>query len=255
MSKTSDSESPVFYFNSNDPDTITAAQNAQESFRYLWRELSWEQRRVIPALDMAAVKVAFCDNPGESGAPVEHMWLNEIDFDGYYVWGVLLNTPNQLESVVAGDSVRVPLNRVGDWMYAIFGEVYGAYSVDLIRKKMNDEERSAHDEAWGLNFGEPGVIKVVPDDYDPEQDHPMSVNMAESFQTFLSDDPSLVNSVDEKGWTLLHHQSLAGNKTIVDILLSAGADARAKTKDGRTALDLASTAPWPKIEATLRPLT
>lgn len=221
----------------------------------MWRELSWEQRRIVPALDLALVKGAFCDTPGKRGAPIEHMWLNDIDFDGRNVTGVLLQPPIRLKSVAEGDRVRVSLGRLGDWMYAIAGEVYGAFSIDLLRSELSVKERVEHDEGWDLDFGEPGTIKIVPDNQDPEEEHPMCLNMAKSFRSFLSKDPDLINNADKKGWTLLHHQALAGNKTIVDILLKEGANPKAKTKKGRTALDLAKAAPWPKIEATLRPLT
>ncbi|MDF1665214.1 MAG: DUF2314 domain-containing protein [Planctomycetota bacterium] len=250
MNEPSESKSPIFYFDHSDPDTITAAQNAQETFRFLWRELSWEQRRIIPALDMAAIKVAFCDDPNDAKSPVEHMWMNEIDFDGHSVSGVLINSPRQLESVSLGDFARVPLDRLGDWIYAIDGIAYGAYSVQLMRSKMSEDQRVEHDEAWGLDFGDPTHVRVVPPEYDLEGEHPMSKNMGDSFKTFLEDDPELVSRVDERGWTLLHHQSLAGNKTIVDILLKSGADPRLKGTDGRSPIDLASA--WPFIESTLR---
>lgn len=83
MSENDEAESPVFYFDPSDPDLLTAAQSAQESFRFLWREFSWEQRRIIPALDMAAVKVVFSDDFNDVDSPIEHMWMNEIGFDGH----------------------------------------------------------------------------------------------------------------------------------------------------------------------------
>lgn len=51
---------------------------------------------------------------------------------------------------------------------------------------------------------------------------------------------------------MLHHQSLAGNKTIVEILLGLGADPKLKSTDGRSAIDLAVAAGWPLIEAAHR---
>jgi uncharacterized protein len=65
------------------------------------------------------------------------MWLNEIDFDGQFVSGILLNDPNRLKSVKVGDSARFTRDQITDWMYVIDGEVYGAFTVNLIRSRMS----------------------------------------------------------------------------------------------------------------------
>ena len=47
---------------------------AQHSFKFFWRELSWERRRIVPALDMAMIKLPFTDGPRSDGKPeFEHM--------------------------------------------------------------------------------------------------------------------------------------------------------------------------------------
>ena len=48
-------------------------------------------------------------------------------------------------------------------MYAISGEVFGAYTVNLMRSRMGRQERQEHDSAWGLNFGDPTKIRVAPE--------------------------------------------------------------------------------------------
>src|ERR687891_2755598 len=50
---------PVFMFDGEDPEMREACEAAQRSFKYFWRELSWEQRRIVPGLDMAMVKLPF----------------------------------------------------------------------------------------------------------------------------------------------------------------------------------------------------
>lgn len=91
------------------------------------------------------------------------MWLPEVDFDGRVVSGVLLNDPNWLKTVKKGDAARVPLGEISDWMYAISGEVFGAYTVNLLRSRMGGQERQQHDAAWGLSFGDPKKIRVAPE--------------------------------------------------------------------------------------------
>lgn len=263
--------SKVFLFNDSDPEMQAAYEKARANFRFFWRELAWEGRRIIPALDLACVKAPFSDGArgksAESDPEVEQMWLGEVDFDGQLVSGVLLNNPNWLKSVKAGDPARMPINGITDWMYAINGEVYGGYTVNLMRARMSKEERKEHDSAWGLNFGDPHKIRVAPEQKksggflkslfgkggDTEiPEHPMSEAMASSLKESLADEPSMLHAADDRGWTLLHQQALAGSAATVKVLLEAGADRRAVTKHGMTPLQLAKSLGWDKVVALLR---
>lgn len=66
--------SPVFYAQSEDQEMDQAVVRAVASFKYLWRELTWEYRRIVPALELSAIKAAFKDSEDGLDA-VEHMWL------------------------------------------------------------------------------------------------------------------------------------------------------------------------------------
>jgi len=140
---------PVFLFDNSDPEMQRAYETARGTFRYFWREVAWERRRIVPALDLACVKAPFSDGRRVSSTnpEVEHMWIGEVDFDGQFVQGELLNNPNWLTSVKAGDAARIPLAEISDWMYAIGGEVYGAYTVNLMRSRMGARELREHDTA------------------------------------------------------------------------------------------------------------
>lgn len=242
-----------------------AHENARETFRFFWREVAWERRRIVPALDMAYVKAPFSDGKKAkraAGVPnVEHMWMSEIEFDGEFVTGVLMNSPNWVKSVKEGDSVRIPLSEISDWMYVMSGVVYGAFTVNLMRSRMGKKERKSHDDAWGLDFGDPTKIRIARKSTkgdkvqtvwfgDPEadtQEHPMSVNMICSFKEQIAQDPSFISDTDDNGWTLLHQEALAGSAAIVRVLLDAGADPNAKTNDGKTALQLAQSLGWENV--------
>jgi uncharacterized protein YegJ (DUF2314 family) len=261
--------SRVFMFDNSDPEMQRAYENARASFRYFWREVSWERRRIIPALDLACVKAPFCDDEqgtrSKDTPEVEHMWLSEIDFDGQVVSGVLLNAPNWLKTVKKGDSARIPLGQINDWMYVISGEVFGAYTVNLLRSRMGRQQRQEHDSAWGLNFGDPGKSRVVPEPnkgggllknwfgkrQTDLQEHPMSEAMASSLKEQLAKDPSLVASKDDRGWAFLHQEALAGNFATVKVLLEAGADPNAVTNHGMTPVQLARSLGWDKVVALL----
>ncbi len=261
--------SKVFMFDNSDPEMQRAYENARANFRYFWREVAWERRRIVPALDLACVKAPFADGkdaPRPRGAPeVEHMWMDQVDFDGRHVSGVVLNDPNWLKTVKKGDTARLPLDEISDWMYVISGEVFGAYTVNLLRSRMGRKELQEHDAAWGLNFGDPTKIRVAPEPKkggglfkgwfgkrpaDPEE-HPMSVNMAASLKEQLAKDPSLVSTKSDRGWTLLHQEALAGSAPTVKVLLEAGADPNAVTEHGMTPVQLARSLGWEKVAALL----
>ncbi|MEM7013995.1 MAG: DUF2314 domain-containing protein, partial [Verrucomicrobiota bacterium] len=260
---------------SEDPQLTAAAEMARNTFKFLWRELAWERRRIVPGLDLACVKLAFADGPDSS---VEHMWISDVDFDGAAVRGTLINEPNWLTSVKQGDVAEAPLSEIGDWMYAVNSRVYGAYTVNLMRSQMAPAERAQHDEAWGLDFGDPNQIELVPanfygsekksgfigklfgkkqnaspEDSTPieEREHPMSENMRPSLEEHLAGDPSAANSPDDNGWTFLHHQALAGSAASVEVLLNHGADVNMSTSSGLTPLSLAKSLGWPRVEKLL----
>ena len=254
--------SKVFMFDNSDPEMQRAYEQARATFRYFWREVAWESRRIVKGLDLASVKAPFSDGGGDTrkeGEPeVEQMWLGEVDFDGQFMSGVLLNSPNWIKSVKAGDPARMPLDEITDWMYALGGEVYGAYTVNLMRSRMDKRARKEHDTAWGLNFGDPTTIRVVPQkkgwfgSRDAEvQEHPMSEAMASKWKSQLLADASLANSKDDKGWTFLHHLALAGSAATVRVLLECGADPNAVTNHGMTPLQLAKSLGWDKVVALL----
>jgi uncharacterized protein YegJ (DUF2314 family) len=261
--------SKVFMSDDNDPEMQRAYQKARANFRYFWREVAWERRRIVPALGLACVKAPFTD--GTQGTrrndtpQVEHMWLAEVDFDGQIVSGVLLNAPNWLRTVKEGDAVSIPLDEISDWMYAISGEVFGAYTVNLLRSRMGRRERQEHDSAWGLDFGDPAKIRVAPE---PGKgggllkrwfgkrpadtgEHPMSVAMASSLKEQLAKDPSQVTATDDRGWTFLHQEALAGSAATVKVLLEAGADPNAVTDHGMTPMQLAECLGWDQVVALL----
>jgi ankyrin repeat protein len=134
-----------------------------------------------------------------------------------------------------------------------------------MRSRMSRAERQEHDAAWGLDFGDPAKIRVAPEPkkgggflknwfgkkQDDTGEHPMSENMAPSFREQLREDPSLLSSTDDRGWSFLHQLSLAGSTACVKVLLDAGADANAATPDGKTPLQLARSLGWEGVAALL----
>jgi ankyrin repeat protein len=86
-----------------------------------------------------------------------------------------------------------------------------------------------------------------------KEEHPMCVNMIPSVNAMLVQAPSVISDSDEDGWTMVHRDALAGNASVVDLLVKAGADAHKKNSNGHSAYDLASMAKWPLVLDAIPP--
>jgi uncharacterized protein YegJ (DUF2314 family) len=259
-------EDKTAYFEDETPEMLAAFKKAQETFKYFWRELSMEYRRIVPALDAAYVKVVFIQEEREGKGVfkklfakkqvskqspiVEHMWINEVDFDGDAISGTLMNDPHDLTNVKSGDTVKIPLNRVSDWMFVNDGKTYGGFTVQLLRSQMTPEERAEHDQAWGLEFGDYDDILIAYQQKEhPEnlEEHPMSRNLKEKLAEAIQENPALLTEQDEAGYTQLHYLAIGGHKTLVEVMLNAGAPTHLKTQSGKTALDFARQMQWESV--------
>ena len=247
---------PIFMFNDDDPEMREAYDAAHASFKYFWRELSWERRRIAPGLDMSMVKLPFTDGPRTDGhSEYEQMWVGAVDFDGENLSGELLNAPNWLTSVQQGDKIRAPFAHLRDWLMTVDKRAYGGFTVNQIRAKMDRRARKKHDEAWGLDFGDPSttLVEIEREPNEPPllagvyHDHPMCLNMLPMYEAQLRGDPDIMSSRDDRGWTLLHSDALAGNFALVRLLVQCGADVSALTTDGRDAAALARGIGWKEI--------
>lgn len=278
------SQPPIFKSPSDDKEMEQAASKSRQTFKYFWREMAWEHRRIIPGLELAAVKASFSDppeirakNPG--GLEVEHMWLLEVEFDGKQIQGTLINAPHSLKTFHEGDRVTNAGKQLFDWMYVIAGNVYGGFTVDLLRSRMSKSERAQHDKAWGFDFGDVGVVPLVPPDYIGEPplkkkglfsflggskatpqdyakvaslEHPMSVNMRESLDQTFTENPQMVQQTDDRGYNFLHQLSLAGSWDGVDVCLKHGADPKATAPNGMTPYSLAKCLGWKRVMERLQ---
>lgn len=271
----------------HDPALQRAIERAQQSFPFFWRELSWENRRIIPGLDFAAIKLPFAVSPevqAQQNAPAfEHMWVGDVEFDGHTLSGTLLNDANDISHLTRGTEVSAPLADLEDWMYSSSGVLCGGFTVQAIRANMSPKERAEHDEAWGQPFPDPELCNITPYElpapkppsglsrlwkkapaptglpFDEalrlarEKEHPMSENMRERYATDLQQQPDMVTAVLDDGWTLLQRDALAGNLAPVEVLRKLGADPHnVRTPKGDSALELAQRMGWERVVAALR---
>lgn len=184
------------------------------------------------------------------------MWIDDIYFDGLYIYGVLNNEPGELTNVEQGESICVPVDDISDWMFVCNGIPYGGFTVQAMRGQMTEEERTEHDAAWGIDFGDPGQILLVYEEKEhPEnlEEHPMCRNCIDDFRQQLSQNSDFLHEQDEDGYTPLHHEAIAGNALMVQAMLEYGASPASTTSEGYTALDFARLAGWQNVADLLEP--
>lgn len=239
-------ESLVTLHDSDDPDLLKASRGARKSFRYFWKQVSYDFYRVVPALDVACIKLAFTDDEADPDAQVEHMWVGEIDFDGVSIRGKLLNDPNWLKSVSAGDVVECKVDEIGDWMCVLDGKVYGGYSVQVIRGRMKPSERADYDKAWGYDFPPPEEVLVPP--ATPEFESVIATLYTEQ----LEKDAATAESKDAVGRTPLHHEALYGRAATVRVLLKFGADPDLRCDRGWSPREYAESVGWTEVADLLK---
>lgn len=93
-----------------------------------------------------AIKVSF-ETPDGGG---EHIWVGDLfqKEDGFY--GVVNNSPQATTKVKLGDTIKINLDHMSDWMYLSKGILKGGYTLRVIRNQMSDEEKKQFDESVGF---------------------------------------------------------------------------------------------------------
>ncbi|MEG4071681.1 DUF2314 domain-containing protein [Microcoleus sp. Pol14C2] len=236
----------VVYHKGDDPALRKAATQAQNTFKHFWYQVTTDFNRLIPALEFACVKAPFSDDFSDSDSPVEHMWIGEINFDGVEIHGTLLNIPNQLAYIQEGDTVRLPLLQLSDWLCVLDDRAYGGYSVQVLRSRMNAQERQRHDAAWGFKFPPPDSVLL------PKRSTKFEQVCQNLLVEQIAKDSATITQTYEAGRTLLHLMSLYGRASSVRALLNAGALPTATCDRGWTALDYASSLGWDDVISELQ---
>ncbi|HAV3555315.1 DUF2314 domain-containing protein [Acinetobacter baumannii] len=236
---------------------ILAFENAIGTFKYFWRELYWESRRIVPALELAYVKCAFMqENLEDKNEPlIEYMWIDQVDFDGSTITGILLNEPYIIDNVQAGETVRLQFESIVDWMFLSNGTVHGAFTIQEYRKTLNASGRKEYDKAWGIDFGNPDEILLVYDQKNcPKnlEEHPMCRSILEQFINIINTDPTIITEKDESGNQLLHREVIAGNYLFVQELLRLNVNKLVRNKQLMIPLDLAHKMGWSNIVNLLK---
>ena len=113
---------------------VETAQRTVGDFIAVLRSPKDTQRRF-------AVKKPFVE-----GDSVEHIWLNDVSFDGYRFHGKVDNEPVDIKGVSLGDEVAVWPNEISDWMYIEDGRLVGGYTISAMCRNMSPAEKTQFEE-------------------------------------------------------------------------------------------------------------
>lgn len=90
----------------------------------------------------------------ETSGGGEHIWIDDISWNGEGYYGVVGNVPHSTLGINLGDTITVPKDGISDWMYLDGQKAQGAFSIKLLRKRMTEQEREQFDLESGMIFEE-----------------------------------------------------------------------------------------------------
>lgn len=88
-----------------------------------------------------AIKKPFIE-----GDKVEHIWMNDVSFDGHVFHGKVDNELVDLKDVHLGDQVTVSPEDISDWMYVQKGRLVGGYTVRCGCRHLSPAEKKRFEE-------------------------------------------------------------------------------------------------------------
>jgi uncharacterized protein YegJ (DUF2314 family) len=124
--------SDTYKFYGDDPELNAAIEEAQRRLPEFRRALDEDARRLIPALNGALVKARF-ENP-VTGA-LEHMWLEDVGFEGDRIVGTLASEPDNIPELSNGQWVSVSPEDISDWVYRQGDRTVGGFTVRVMQRR------------------------------------------------------------------------------------------------------------------------
>lgn len=82
----------------------------------------------------------------------EHLWINNLTYDGTLIHGHIANDPIHLESVKIGDKVSVSPKEVTDWKYLEHGKLVGGYTIRIFYDRMDNKQKKQFLDSLGFKI-------------------------------------------------------------------------------------------------------
>lgn len=112
---------------------ITALQNPQPSQTYF------------------SIKKPFAYEE-EGVKSYEHIWLDQVSWDGEFFHGNIANEPLNTKEVSLGQKIKIKKDDISDWMIIDGGILKGGYTIRALRSRMSDKEKKDFDASVDFKF-------------------------------------------------------------------------------------------------------
>ena len=131
---------PVFNIADDDPQMIVAVEQARSRWPQFVTAFENHARSEESDLfdDQFSVKA-----PVSVDGITEFIWLTVTAIENQIIYGLLCNYPVSLHGLSKGDRVRVPVERINDWIYSQNGRKSGGFTVKILHDLANQKLRSA----------------------------------------------------------------------------------------------------------------
>lgn len=125
----------------NRPDVVSVSADdvkmnaAIQTARRTVGEMSAAMQNPRPN-QMFTVKIAVTN-----GETTEHMWLDNLRYDGRNFSGELMNEPYNMTGYAKGQTMTVAPNKISDWMMKDGKTSRGGYTIAVMRERETQQSR------------------------------------------------------------------------------------------------------------------
>jgi uncharacterized protein YegJ (DUF2314 family) len=117
----------------DEPHMIAAIQAARAALPIFWAKVDAHEPDVTETL----VKVGY--PTGHGG--IEYLWMDVASHDASNVRGRILNEPEDVAGVHAGQDVALAQSTIGDWAYRKAGKYYGQFTTRVLLETADSATR------------------------------------------------------------------------------------------------------------------
>ena len=137
-------EPPITTFQNDDKEFAHAIAEAQRTLDLFIGQL----QNPKPAQTYFSVKARFPTSKGNA----EHIWLDNVRYDGSKFSGKIGNTPQSVKNLHLGDPCIIDRENITDWMIVEDGRLVGGTTIRLARSRKSPAERIEFDRHATFRF-------------------------------------------------------------------------------------------------------
>jgi len=82
----------------------------------------------------------------------EHIWVSDIFLSENTFYGIIDNLPAYTKQIKMGDTISIKNENIKDWMFLDGDELYGGYTIQVLRNRMTKKERDDFDKSYSIRF-------------------------------------------------------------------------------------------------------